>query len=340
VSLRPDDELPLPTGDPAPDSALPRFPRSGQPGAARDEAGLDTASSSSASAFKIELRGLRSLTKEQRAAFEKAAERWSEVIVNDLNDVTLPIARLPRECVGDSGGASQLQVDDLTIVVRLTPIDGVGGILGAAGPCVIRSTDGSPSLGLMNLDIADVEQLDRNGQLAGVVLHEMGHVLGLGTLWGAAGLLREPSLPDSPGADTHFVGARARAAFDSITGATYTGARVPVENSAQEGSADGHWRELVFGNELMSPAISPFDTTLPLSIVTIGALEDLGFYQVDYSAADPLSAPITPRVSAPTGRRDPRSPTSVSSPALVMEGCQLHRPSMAADADGTMHRLM
>jgi len=32
-------------------------------------------------------------------------------------------------------------------------------------------------------------QLETNGELAPVILHEVGHVLGIGTMWSAKGLL-------------------------------------------------------------------------------------------------------------------------------------------------------
>merc|ERR1712007_237386 len=49
-----------------------------------------------------------------------------------------------------------------------------------------------------------------------------------------------------------------------------------------------HWAEKNFGihNELMTPTFEK-DVYQPLSRVTVGALEDLG-YQVNYAAADPF----------------------------------------------------
>ena len=84
-----------------------------------------------------------------------------------------------------------------------------------------------------------------------VILHEMGHVLGFGTIWSDLSLLADPSL--SGGTDPHFTGAQAIAAFNAIGGATYiASAKVPVEDMGGEGTADAHWRESVFGNELMT----------------------------------------------------------------------------------------
>ena len=38
-------------------------------------------------------------------------------------------------------------------------------------------------------DTADLASLESDGRLLGVILHEMGHVLGIGTIWETFGLL-------------------------------------------------------------------------------------------------------------------------------------------------------
>ena len=77
-------------------------------------------------------------------------------------------------------------------------------------------------------------------------------------------------------------------AFELAGGAPVNGVGVPVENSGGEGTRDSHWREAVMANELMTGFVSPGSN--PLSAITIGSLEDIG-YQVDYSAADPYTVP-------------------------------------------------
>ena len=54
------------------------------------------------------------------------------------------------------------------------------------------------------------------------------------------------------------------------------------------GTRDGHWRETVFHNELMSGFIS--EPGNPLSRITAASLADLG-YQVDLDAAEPFELP-------------------------------------------------
>src|SRR4051794_6205534 len=49
---------------------------------------------------------------------------------------------------------------------------------------------------------------------------------------------------------------------------------VPVENTGGPGTRDSHWREAVFGNELMTGFVGPAGN--PLSRTTVGSLQDLG----------------------------------------------------------------
>ena len=102
-------------------------------------------------------------------------------------------------------------------------------------------------------------------------------------LWFHLNLLQDPSLPNNPGADTHFLGQLAIRAFDAAGGKGYAGAKVPVENGAELGSSDSHWRESVFGDELMTPYLT--GDSQPLSLITTESLYDLG-YETDPKAAD------------------------------------------------------
>lgn len=242
------------------------------------------------SAFSIEVRYVQPVAdQDQEIAVEAAAARWASLIVGDVPDIT---AQAPANFCGVGERALDEVVDDLVIYVRLAPIDGPGQILGSAGPCAIRRIAGEtvpiPALGVINLDSEDLARLD-DSTLQSLVLHEMGHVLGIGSLWRLQGLLQNPSLPSSPGVDTHFSGAAAIQAFDDLGGSAYVGLKVPVENSqGGQGTRDSHWRESVLRNELMTGFLS--QGTNPLSRITTGSLRDMG-YILDETLVDIFSVP-------------------------------------------------
>jgi hypothetical protein len=228
-----------------------------------------------------------SMTASQRAVFRSAAQRWESIITGDVPDAagTVP--------AGSCGANPTLDMtfDDLVIFASVEPIDGPGAVLGAAGWCY-RRVGGLPVAGLMFFDEADVASLEAAGSFGSVILHEMGHVLGIGTLWSNLGLLQNPSSGGSV-LDTYFSGASGIAGFEAIGGSTYTGGqKVPVENTGGPGTANGHWRESVLVNELMTGYLNSGSN--PLSLLTVRSLTDLG-YVVNPAAADPFSLTLSLR---------------------------------------------
>ncbi len=236
--------------------------------------------------YDIELIFLTSATTSQMDAFEAARLGWESAILGDVPDVNFGLSPVAADACVDGQPAIVDIVDDVRIYVSLIPIDGTFGTLAQAGPCMALNTSNLPVLGFMEFDTADLDFLEGENALTAVVKHEMGHVLGIGTLWGPTSfnLIVNPSLPSSPGVDTHFTGQNAINAFDAAGGTAYVGGeKVPVENELGEGSGDSHWRESVFDNELMSPALN--EGSNPLSAISIASLADLG-YTVDTSAGD------------------------------------------------------
>ena len=218
-------------------------------------------------------------TAAQAQAFAAAERRWETVIQGDLPD---DYANLPAYSCGSSP-AMDRPIDDLVIFVNLGYVDGPGGILGSSGPCFLHDVGLLPAIASMTLDASDMSSMEGEGLLSTVVLHEMGHALGIGTIWSDRGLLADPV--SGGGTDPHFTGAQALTAFDGIGGAGYLGAKVPVEDQGGYGTADAHWRETVFGNEVMTGYVNYGSN--PLSTETIASLADLG-YSVDLGAADPF----------------------------------------------------
>ena len=251
--------------------------------------------------FDITLTYLTPLTDAQRTAFEVARNRWESIVVGDLPDVN---DDLPANQCGPNP-ATNGPFDDVTIFVEVTFIDGPDGTLGQAGPCFVRVPGDLTVIGRMEFDEDDMQIIEDEGLLDEVVLHEMGHVLGFGTLWGPDGfnLLRDPSQanPDPPLTDTHFDGPRAIAAFNAAGGSGYSGAKVPVMNEGDTGTVNSHWRDAVFSNELMTGFINTGAN--PLSAISVAAMADIT-YTVSDEGADPFTFNPALRVDGPRrGRR-------------------------------------
>jgi hypothetical protein len=243
-----------------------------------DFAGLSRVSTQ---AFDITLRFISSMSDSQARAFVDAKERIQQFIVGDLplQNVSLSAAQM-----ASCGGVSvQQDVDDVLILAEVGPIDGVNNVLGQAGPCYVRSPGTPwPVVGHMMFDTADLDALEAAGRLEYVILHEMMHVIGFGTIWTDMGLLLNPAT--SGGTDPTFSGTNAIANLATYNnGAFYSGAKVPVEATGGAGTRDSHWRESVFNHELMTGYL---DTGVnPISATTIGSFQDLG-YGVDVTKAD------------------------------------------------------
>jgi hypothetical protein len=67
-------------------------------------------------------------------------------------------------------------------------------------------------------------------------------------------------------------------------------AGIPVENQGGQGTAGVHWREGMFKTELMTGYAEAAGVPMPISRMTVGSLQDLG-YTVNYAQADPYTLP-------------------------------------------------
>lgn len=242
--------------------------------------------------YDIEVVFIEHGTNEQDNVILDAAKKWESVIVQGVDDIDLSVSPIGAGQCGPGSPVVDYVVDDVLMFVRIDSIDGPGKILARAGPCSRRITgfEGYSEIprsviaGSMEFDEDDLNRLAAQGILVSTVTHEIGHVLGFGTMWNYFDLLENPSVGGNPNADTHFTGPLARRAFERSGGRNYRGgAIVPVENGGNQGSADSHWRESVFENELMTPFLSA--GIEPFSVVTIEAMADLGF-SVDPTVAD------------------------------------------------------
>ena len=133
----------------------------------------------------------------------------------------------------------------------------------------------------MQFDSADLEFLEDSGLLEDVILHEMDHVIGFGTIWDELDLLT-----GAGSSNPRFIGEGATTEYNDIFGVSESG--VPVEADFGPGTALSHWDEDVFGNELMTGFINFGEN--PLSRVTAASMGDLG-YEVNVDAADAYTPP-------------------------------------------------
>ena len=170
--------------------------------------------SSAHAAFTITLNFDPSVTAPQQSVFNTAKATWESLV---------------------TGYQPGISLTGITIDASIPFIDGAGGILGQAGPTagVIQGGFTLTTAGEMEFDSADVATMS-NETFNAVILHEMAHVMGLGTWWTNNGVYVNNS--------GQYTGANALAAYQSEfdAGATF----VPIELGGGPGTANGHWNEV------------------------------------------------------------------------------------------------
>jgi hypothetical protein len=196
----------------------------------------------------------RGWTADLQKAFINAADYFTSVITDDIG----------------GGGIYQGKViDDLYISAQLTSIDGVGGILGQAGPTAVWTANDLTAAGQMQFDSADAKAFYNLGLWDDIVTHEMMHVLGFGSLWnyGTHSLV----------SNYQYTGVNAVAAYNDFLGLTGSNkvTYIPVETDGGAGTAGSHWDEQALTNELMTGYI---DNPNYLSEFSVMSLADLGYH--------------------------------------------------------------
>lgn len=196
-----------------------------------------------------------------QAVVEQAARRWESVIT----------AGLPSSRVTLAGQA--LVVDDLLVTLSVEPMNPALG--GHAGPRVMRELPGGrwlPAMGEVRLALSSVDQLEEAPQLlTNLITHELGHVLGLGTLWEGYGTQLPTLLADArcsqSTAPTTYIGTYAVEAYWALGG---LGPGVPLAETGGS-SRCTHWHESQLAGEVMGPTLRR--TKQAISDVTLGALQ-------------------------------------------------------------------
>lgn len=259
---------------------------------AYSDAVLEVKAAEPADPFDLELTLVNEGTASQNNVITQVANRYEAMIGVGGFDAIL---NGPADaCAPGMPALSDHEVDDFGLWVIIGPLDGAGNAVAMSGTCVLREFDpldwvGMPAAGAVVLDEADIGQLESDGVLEAVVTREIARAFGFNRrMWNRHGFFRNPSLPDAPDADTHMNAPLVVAAFNDAGGADYPGAKAPLENGAMEGISDAHWRESVFGSEVMTPDVT--GDSQPLSRITLEALYAIR-WEIDVMMADPFTLP-------------------------------------------------
>ena len=195
--------------------------------------------------FSITLENLSGNTKYD-SYFTDAAKRWEKIIL------------------GTKEGFEPLE---LKITYDLVDKDGPGGTLGYAGWRSLGKEWGElPTTGAMYFDKPDIESTKNGGNLEDLILHEMGHVLGLSSsLWIRKGLIS----PSCKNGNNTYLGDKVER-FGQIL----------IEDGGGGGTKCSHFDEEKYGDELMTGYLGKKNY---LTVITVSALDDLG-YIVDFNS--------------------------------------------------------
>jgi hypothetical protein len=269
-------------------------------------------SATTQSSYVVELKYFGpTMSTEAQAAFVNAANRIKAAIVGQISTtIGLVGADLTPCGISGLGGTVTEEARGVIIYASVGPIDGVGKILAQAGPCYVRNSSIHPAVGVMQFDEADIQNYINTGRFESLVLHEMNHVVGFGTIWTDKNLLSAAAYNDTTltgSLNPRFTGAAGLAQCLLAGGsATHCTSGVAVEQCGTPGTADGHWRELfgtcgvpptrtpsgtpAFDNELMTGYIEGTGVSMPWSAMSIASFQDIG-YTVNLLAADSYSVP-------------------------------------------------
>ncbi len=207
-----------------------------------------TSGSADGSGFNITIQFNGTWTQELHDVFVSAANQLTSIIAGDLPNVT----------VRNHGTVTT--VDDITISAELGQIDGLYGVLGQAGPTSLRTGSYLPATATMQFDIVDVNAMGVT-VFSDVVLHEMSHSLGFGSIWDRLSLV----------SNGEYTGANAVNAYHDMGGTGF----IAVEQDGGSGTAGSHWDEETFNNELMTGYIN--DGENYFTAMSAASFADLGY---------------------------------------------------------------
>lgn len=210
--------------------------------------------------------GLFSITVDDNNTFDEAFESLFDEAVNFWESSII---------------GTQENIDiELKISARLGSIDGSGRILAQAGPTIgsvasLSSQFLYASVGEMTFDKPDINGRS-DPENIDLIMHEMAHVIGFGTLWNFAsgGIQYQNVYTNGTG---QYIGKYALQLYREIydTSAEF----VPVELDGGQGTADGHWDEKFLGNAFLSDELLTgyLGSESFVSDITLASFADIGY---------------------------------------------------------------
>lgn len=225
--------------------------------------------------------------------FEDAAREWSHVVVG------WPTGR-DGSCLRLPGGE---EFSSISVKVDFKEVDGEAEVVARVDAEEVRAhlLDGPngeqfPTQGTITIDLGDLERLlNDQPRFKDTIVHEIGHILGLGTLFD----LRQLVTKDKEG--PWCVGPSGCEAYANLLESTHPDEKekVPLHAEIESSTPAFHWEEEALEKDVMStlldrpgvcgstcglPGDSPAARINVISTVSAGTLQDLG-YVVDVSQA-------------------------------------------------------
>lgn len=227
----------------------------------------------------------------QRLYFEDAARVWAYTLLGWPLQADGSALRLP-----DGSPFVELAIDVVFAPLnRGDPADKARVDAAEVAAHSIAGPGGAllPTRGTIQIDLQDIDALlgDR-ASFKDTVVHEIGHVLGLGTLFARAGLVRT----DGKRRDWYIGTQGCRAYAELLRPGSQQGVEIPLQAEPGGTTRAHHFDEAALPQEIMSTALDQphtgrgglASTAMGLinvvSTVSAGALKDLG-YVVDMSRA-------------------------------------------------------
>lgn len=226
---------------------------------------------------------------------DSAIARWERAITGDLQPSFIqPDFFGSTGCNGFGEEVNGTTLDDVIVLVNIATIDGPGNTLGFAGPCGLRGGGTNPNVpivGHLTLDSGDLLPITGTQALTDLLFHEIGHVLGFGSLWDYLEL--------AGGLDTNQPVYNGDAGNEEYAALGQSG-KVPLENTGTwgDGTFGVHWREDIFDTEIMTGFTEGPTGFQPLSRMSIASMEDLG-YTTNRDEADPYALAAMARLERP-----------------------------------------